>query len=137
MALAEVTEEKQGLALPAIQTHGGYFASRDKYDLAWSQLLIALFTPHGSRPMRRSFGSQLYESLFDPAELNDPLIEYVVQTTIETHCPDVILYDVVVIPDPILPTLHVSIRFGVAGEAGGITRLFDVNRADAMRALTL
>jgi phage baseplate assembly protein W len=60
------SRELRGLALPALKGSGGYFESKGEGDVAWGDLLMALFVPIGGRVMRRSFGSSLYELLFDP-----------------------------------------------------------------------
>jgi len=135
MAIGEPTTERRGLALPAVKTHGGYFAAKDRYDLAWSQLLIALFVPFGSRPMRRSFGSPLHTVVFDPMRLDDPMIEYMVRSVAESNCPNVAIRAVHVRPDAFEPKLHIFIEFGLADEEGGVVRQFDFDRADTMRAL--
>lgn len=82
--------ELRGLALPALRTAGGYFASRDKYDVAFSDLLIVIMTPVGSRPMSRSFGSFLYRSLFDPATLStSEAINQIIRSAVNRWAPHV------------------------------------------------
>jgi len=62
----QTSKEIRGLALPAIKGSGGYFESKDAGDVSWGDLLLTLFTPLGGRVMRRSFGSSLYDLLFEP-----------------------------------------------------------------------
>lgn len=83
------TVEKRGLALPA-SPRVGYFRSAGPGDLAWSELLLALFTPVGSRPMRRSFGSEMRTVLFDPndEEVTDELVELIAREA-ERQAPNV------------------------------------------------
>lgn len=64
--MATSQAQLRGFALPAIRTAGGYFASKGPDDIAWGNLITAAFTPVGSRPMRRAFGSVLHEMVFEP-----------------------------------------------------------------------
>lgn len=70
----------RGLALPATKGPGGYFESKSSQDVAWGDLLLALFTPTGGRFMRRGMGSALYEQLFEPVVEGDfPLVDYTIR----------------------------------------------------------
>jgi phage baseplate assembly protein W len=62
----QTSKELKGLALPALKGTGGYFESKGAGDVSWGDLLLTLFTPIGGRVMRRSFGSSLYDLLFEP-----------------------------------------------------------------------
>lgn len=62
------TQQLRGLALPAVREAGGYFVSKGPDDVAWGALITAVFTPQGSRPMRRQFGSVLHELVHEPAD---------------------------------------------------------------------
>lgn len=62
----QTSKELKGLALPAVKGTGGYFESKGAGDVSWGDLLLTLFTPIGGRVMRRSFGSSLYDLLFEP-----------------------------------------------------------------------
>lgn len=42
--------------------------SKGPDDIAWGALISAVFTPQGSRPMRRQFGSVLHELVHEPAD---------------------------------------------------------------------
>lgn len=79
--------ELRGLALPARRGPGGFFESKNPHDVAWGDLLVALFVPQGSRPMRRQFGSALYEYLFDPIAVEDETLEIAVRDTAVASCP--------------------------------------------------
>ena len=68
MATTLQSQQLRGLALPAIRTAGGYFVSKQPDDVAWGDLIITLFTPIGSRLMRRQFGSALSTLVFDPSD---------------------------------------------------------------------
>ena len=82
------TDRLRGLGLPALKQGQGYFSVKEKYDCAWSDLLMALFTAQGSRPARRNLGSTLRELLFAPiAEIDEQIVAYVVKETVERNCP--------------------------------------------------
>jgi phage baseplate assembly protein W len=48
-----------GLALPASRLNGGYFAAQPTKQRCYSDILMTAFTPIGSRPFLRTFGSGL------------------------------------------------------------------------------
>ncbi len=86
MAPSNQVRQLRGLALPALRTAGGYFASKLPNDVAWGGLILALFTPVGSRPMARSFGSVLHELVNEP---NDPHMDAQIEDAIRecaTRC---------------------------------------------------
>ena len=60
--------ELRGLALPALRGTGGFFESKDPGDVAWGDLLLALFVRRGARFMRRNLGSAVPDQLFEPAD---------------------------------------------------------------------
>ena len=57
-----------GLALPIRSQPYGYFSVRSALDVAWSDVIQAIFTPVGSQPMNRGYGSGLHLFLFDPSD---------------------------------------------------------------------
>lgn len=63
---ATSTTELRGLALPAVKGPGGLFESKRGGDVLFGDLLVALFTPLGTRIMRRGFGSTVHQLLFEP-----------------------------------------------------------------------
>lgn len=92
------TQVKQlrGLALPALRTAGGYFASKGPADIAWGDLIVAVFTPVGSRPFRRQFGSTLHEVVFEPNDATTAAtLEYVIKDAVKRQAPNVIVNGVV------------------------------------------
>jgi phage baseplate assembly protein W len=108
-----------GLALPAVRD-AGYAASRSTEDRAYGDLLIALFTPRGARPMDRSFGTILTELLFDPgAEQDDPTISYVVRDAAARYVPQVDVGTVQVTPVVEQGKKGVRIVFSLASDPAG------------------
>lgn len=91
MAVSSFNQQLRGLGLPALRYGGqGYFAAKNAYDVAWSDLMMTLFTPIGGRPMSRSFGSALMEQLFDPVTVAQANITtYVIQQAAQAWCPHV------------------------------------------------
>ena len=82
--------QRRGLALPAVRSAGGYFASKGPLDRAWGDLILALFVPVGSRAMRRDYGSGLHRLIFDPAvEQDDPVVLYAAQEAASRNAPPV------------------------------------------------
>lgn len=82
----------RGLALPAIRTAGGYFATKGPDDMAWGALINAVFTPRGSRPFRRQFGSALHELVMDPADsVSQGAIEYVIKEAASRWAPTAVI----------------------------------------------
>lgn len=77
-----------GLGLPVTRQSGGYFTLKKGKDVAFSDLVIAIFTPIGGRPMKRDFGSGLSTLLFDP---NDKtaigVINKVIRDAAQKWCP--------------------------------------------------
>ena len=89
MAITPATELR-GLGLPALRVYGGYFGSKNRYDVAFSDLLLAIFTPIGVRPMSRSFGSALHKMLFEPNVLEQvQRIQYIITETAAKWVPHV------------------------------------------------
>tara|TARA_R100001086_G_scaffold87122_3_gene42583 strand:+ start:4071 stop:4487 length:417 start_codon:yes stop_codon:yes gene_type:complete len=91
MASQVTVQELRGLGLPAIKGPGGYFQTRTAADVAWSDLMIAIFTPRGARPMNREFGSLLHEQLFEPqsAVASQSIIDYLIRSAVDAHCPHI------------------------------------------------
>ena len=57
------TNAYTGLSLPAVQRGGGYFVNQQPLNRVWGDILLTVYTPIGSRPMRRSFGSALWNMI--------------------------------------------------------------------------
>lgn len=80
----------RGLGLPAFQAPGGYFARKTGIEKAWSDLVLAVFTPQGGRPMRRTFGTAIYDTLFDPNDAKTSrIVEEAVRGAAERLLPHV------------------------------------------------
>lgn len=122
--------ELRGLGLPLTREIGGFFESKGRYDCAWGDLLLCLFTPIGSRPNRRSFGSALHLLLSEPnIEGNQTLVEHVVRQAAGRWCPHVVIYGVVArakVTDG--QVIQLGIRFGLADEQVEQQRLVEVNK---------
>lgn len=84
--------DTRGLALPSLRTGGGYFASKGPHDVAWGDLLLALFTRLGARFMRRNVGSSFEDLLFEPnADGNIPLVDSIIRETAERDVPQIVI----------------------------------------------
>ncbi len=107
--------ERRGLALPAVRTVGGYFASKNRYDTAWGDLLLAIFVPIGSRPGLRDFGSPLDMMLFEPNILQrQQMVQQVIRETAARWTPHVVIRDIAL--RVLEKRLKLSIAFGLQGE---------------------
>lgn len=124
----------RGLALPAIRSAGGYFAVKDKYDVAWGDLLLAIYTPLNARPMKRSFGSALSMTLF---EMNSPatlsILKDDLREAIGLHCPHINV--LAVEARRLNEEISVSITFGLQGDVEVQTRTQRIATTDFIRAL--
>jgi phage baseplate assembly protein W len=88
--MAAPAQQLRGLALPAIREAGGYFVSKNPDQVAWGALITAVFTPIGSRPMRRQFGSVLHEVVNEPADnVSLAAVELAVREAAKTYAPHV------------------------------------------------
>lgn len=111
------TQELRGLGLPASRGPGGLFESKRPEDVAWSDLLIALFTPLGARLMRRSAGSALHELLFDPIDPRDfSLVELAVRDAATRQVPHVVIANVAVLARE--KGIELRIAFHLANDRG-------------------
>ncbi len=126
--------ERRGLTLPATVTRGGYFASRTDYDVVWSKLLVALFTPIGSRPMRRTYGSGIYSVVFDPVQDQDPIIEYLIRSAAALWVPEIVIYTVRTVAEGRKVSVHVT--YGLRDHTDRVSRAIDIDRAEAIRTLS-
>jgi len=54
----------RGLAAPITKGNGGYFVSARFEELVWSSISLILFTPLGSTPGRRKFGTSIVDMVF-------------------------------------------------------------------------
>lgn len=113
-----ITQPLVGPALPAIRQQGGYFATRSGDLLAWGDLIVAAFTPIGSRPMARSFGSGMSRIVFSP---NTPQlaqsIDYVIRTAVASWAPTVRVVSVTVGQRPNNTEVQVLVQFQQASSS--------------------
>jgi len=126
--LRSITRPRVGLALPASRIPGGYVRSKQPLDTAWGDLMQAVLTPIGARPMARAFGSPLRDYLFDPNDSrNQPLIEQAIRAAAATWTPHVVIFsvEVRVVPEG---RVQVAIRFGLLGDSEPAERMIEVNR---------
>ncbi len=118
MALGSVVTgqvERKGLALPAVRSTGGYFASKNRYDTAWGDLLLALFTPIGSRPGKRDFGSALDTILFEPDVLRkQQMVRHIIMEAAARWTPHIVIREIKV--EVVDKALKLWVAFGLQGE---------------------
>ncbi len=116
MASSTQVRQYRGLALPALRAAGGYFASKSRHDVAFGDLLVALFTPVGTRPMSRGFGSNLSRVVFQPvtADIGD-VVEHVVREAANRWAPHVVILGVDVRQDG--EKVGILVRFSMAGDS--------------------
>lgn len=112
----------RGLALPAVKGPGGYFESKSPLDVAWGDLLFALFVPRASRPMRRNFGSVLREQLFEPnIEQEHSIIDYVIREAARENCPHITIREVLVFKAPQQPnSVQVRVWFALKTDTADV-----------------
>lgn len=127
--------ERRGLALPAIRTVGGYFASKNRYDTAWGDLLLAIFVPIGSRPGKRDFGSALDTTLFDPDVLqSQQMVLQIISETAARWTPHVVIREVKV--EIVDKSRKLWIAFGLQGEQFTDRRQILLPRERVIKALS-
>jgi len=85
----QTSSELKGLALPALHGPGGLFESKGEADVAFGDLLIALFTPIGGRFMARSFGGTLHDLLFETLPGEFSLVDAAIKDTARKNLPHV------------------------------------------------
>ncbi len=78
-----------GLGLPARKDPGGYFQTKDRFEVAWSDILFAILVPRGARVMKRQFGSSLFDLLFEPTGPDVSVAVYAIQETLRESCPHI------------------------------------------------
>ena len=130
----EVTRSLRGLALPAIRTAGGYFASKNAYDVAWGDLLLTIFCPVGGRFMSRGFGSGLKNVQF---ELTDASIakttEFLIRDAAQVHLPHIVIRRVQIqVKNRII---QIKVTFGLTSDSGVQERLVEVSLSGFVKIL--
>lgn len=86
----------RGLALPTGRAGFRALDSHTAYDIAWSDMLIAVLTPYGSRAGNRAFGSRLYDLLYSVGQVDVSTVSYLVKSAVEQWCPHVKIRTVMV-----------------------------------------
>jgi phage baseplate assembly protein W len=125
----------RGLALPAVRTVGGYFASKNRYDTAWGDLLLAIFVPVGSRPGNRSFGSALHRVLFEPDVLQkQQMVRHIIDETAARWTPHVVIHETRV--QVIDRCVQLWISFGLQGEESVDRRQILLSRERVIKTLS-
>lgn len=135
--MAAPSTQPIGLALPAIRTQGGYFASRDAYDTAFGDVVLTIMCPIGGRWGNRQFGSASSSYLFDPADSAlVSLLKEAISTAISTWCPHVNLLDTKVNVNGV--TVQLFITFSLATDrTTPVTKLLTVSRRSAIQFLSV
>ena len=126
-----IVTELKGLALPAQKGPGGYFETKSSLDVAWGDLMLTLFTPVGSRPMNREFGSVLHQQLFEPidAVLDEGILEYVIREAVDIYAPHIEIREVVALDAP-PKQARVAIKFALRTDAANeATREVQIDRS--------
>lgn len=124
----------RGLALPAIRGQGGYFASKTGIDVAWGDLILTLFTPIGSRPMNRTFGSGLTDALFAPTgPALGELVNHTIRDAAARWCPHVQIDDVRVVEDGL--NVRIGVSLSLASDRSTADRQIMLPKSDLARYL--
>jgi uncharacterized protein len=106
-----------GLAFPAYKHSGGYFVRKNKWDVAWGDILIALFTRPNSKVHRREFGCRLTDLLFAPTNTIElQTIKYLVSETIKKFADHITIVDVTL--NRIAKGIEIGITFTLTADKG-------------------
>lgn len=134
MASLVPVQELRGIGLPALKGNGGYFASKTKYDVAFSDLLHAILTPLGSRPMNRGFGSSVHSSLFEPATVaSHQALLLAIRTAVARGAPHLYVSDVKAQSDG--KSIALGVKFGLVEERATQDRVVVLTKSDVARYL--
>jgi phage baseplate assembly protein W len=132
-SVATQARSLRGLALPALRQSGGYFASKNRYDVAWGDLMRVIFTPIGSMPMNRAFGSGLWDVLFElNIEENRAEVEFQIRDAARIWTPHVLIRRVDVLSDE-RRNIQVKVTFGLREDQGVVERLILLPRDNIIR----
>jgi phage baseplate assembly protein W len=135
MAQATTKVERRGLALPAIRTAGGYFASKNRYNTAIGDFLRTIFTPIGSVPGHRNFGCSLNRLLFEPGIAQKPaLVRHVVEDARRKWTPHVLIDQMAVQWDEAKRTVRLRFRLKLKDESYLEDRLVEF-KVDSVKIL--
>ena len=126
--------ELRGIGLPALQGPGGVFASKNKYDVAFSDLITAVFTPIGSRPMNRSFGSAVHNVLFDPSTVTaQQMVDFTIKQAVQTWAPHLYVESVSMLAKG--RPVAVGVKFGLVEERATQDRVILLTKSDLLRLI--
>lgn len=132
--VATQARQLRGLALPAIRSAGGYFASKNRYDVAWGDLLRAIFTPIGSMPMNRTFGSGIWGILFEPnIEESAAEVNFIIRDAARIWVPHVLISSIDVRVEN--RSVKVFVQFGLTEDEAVVERSVLLPRDDIIRIL--
>ncbi len=134
MASTIQVQQLRGIGLPALRTAGGYFAVKNRQDKAWSDLLVAVLTPIGSRPMNRGFGSALHDVLFEQAGGQvEQLVDYVIRQAVSAYAPHVVIVGVKA--RSVGNEIKVLIRFSLADDRAVLEKPLLISKSDVVNLL--
>lgn len=126
------TKDLRGIGLPALRSSGGIFASKNRYDVAFSDLLHAIFTQIGTRPMKRAFGAAIYASLFEPITLTlQRTLETSLRASVAKNAPHIYIESLSMIARG--RAVSLGIRFGLVDERNTQERLILIPKSDVTR----
>jgi phage baseplate assembly protein W len=110
------------------------FASKGRYDVAFSDLLMAVFTPVGSRPMARTFGSSLSLSLMEPITGTlQKVIEQSVRASVARHAPHIYIAGIDMLARG--REVAIGIKFGLVDERNTQERTVLIPKSDLTRLI--
>lgn len=127
-----------GLALPAVRSAGGYFASKNAYDTAWGNLILAMMCPVGARFYQRSWGSGTAAVLFDP---NDAVLRNELASAIREvaakYVPSVRILEIVTTSSGTSLSVRVSFTLSTdLSAAAPATRYVQLDRSATIKYLS-
>lgn len=128
---------RRGFALPATKTEkSGYFATRQSFDLAIGDLMLLLFTPIGSRPMRRSWGSPVFDLIYNvPVTATDGELRFYIEDAVSKHLPRVQLHRINIQRNGQQGTILFQIEFGLLNLQARDTLKVSVDTESALRRI--
>lgn len=127
MAHVVTKKERRGLALPALRTAGGYFASKNRYDTAFGDILRTLLTPIGSVPGKRNFGSALHRLVMEPGMLQrKSYVNYVCSDALQKWCPHVVLYDLQIGALTSKRTIQIKVVYRLVDDSSPVTMMTEI-----------
>lgn len=129
------TKDLRGIGLPALRSSGGMFASKGRYDVAFSDLLHAMFTQIGTRPMKRSFGSAIFSSLFEPITVTlQRVLENSIRNSVAQSAPHIYVESIQLIARQ--REIAVGVRFGLVDERNTQERVILIPKSDVTRLVS-